>query len=175
MIWDKNAIKRLQKQDRKAQNALYSDYGPVLLGIIRRYVGSVEDAEEILFDTFGKIYQKVKSFKFKGSFEGWMKKIAVNESLMYIRRKKKVYFSSTDDVVIADKDVTLPSIYADEILGLMDQLPDGYRTVFNLYLIEGMMHKEIAKELNISPQTSKTQYRQARLRMAQLMNEKNNG
>lgn len=174
MDWNEQLIHQLEKKDRLVQNRLYDEYSPVLLGIIRRYLNRIEDAEEVLIDTFTKIFTKIDSFGYKGSFEGWMKRIAVNESLMFLRKKNKVYFESTDDIQIAEPDSILPKIQADEIIELLDELPTGYRTVFNLYLIEGLKHREIAEKLDISIETSKSQYRQAKMKMAELIKIANN-
>jgi RNA polymerase sigma-70 factor (ECF subfamily) len=122
-------------------------------------------AQDALQDAFVKIYAHLPSYKFEGVFEGWVKKITVNTCLDQLRKDKKLLSDiSLDDVSfkIAHQDHSLEKLMADDLLRLVQSLPDGYRTVFNLFAIEGFSHQEIAKQLNISESTSKTQYLRAR-------------
>ena len=122
-------------------------------------------AQDALQDAFVKIYAHLPSYKFEGVFEGWVKKITVNTCLDQLRKDKKLLSDiSLDDVSfkIAHQDHSLEKLMADDLLKLVQSLPDGYRTVFNLFAIEGFSHQEIAKQLKISESTSKTQYLRAR-------------
>ncbi len=171
----KQLIKRCIRGERWAQKEMYQLYSPVLYAIIKRYVKSEFDAEDVLIDSFIKIYDNLKKFRSEGSFEGWIKKIAVRESLMFLRRNKAFQMLIEADNVIVPQLIT----YQDEeleykdILEVLQLLPVGYRTVFNLYEIEGYKHKEIAEQLGISINTSKSQLRLAKLRLRKLIKEQN--
>jgi RNA polymerase sigma-70 factor, ECF subfamily len=173
MIKDLNDIvQRCQKGDSSAQKSLYDAYKSLLFGICRRYINTNEDAEDILVQAFVKIFMHIEEYKNEGSFEGWMKKITVNESLMHLR-KKKVFIAELEANNI---DLSEEPHYEDEmdesnILMLMDQLPDGCRAVLNLYAIEGYKHREIADELHISINTSKSQLILARKKMKELIDK----
>ena len=117
-----------------------------------------------------KIMTKISDYRGDGSFEGWMKRIMVNEALMHLRKHKNMsMMREIGDVQVADNDSIESQIYADEIVALLDQLPPGYRTVFNMYVIEGYKHREIAEELGISINTSKSQLILAKKRLRQLI------
>jgi RNA polymerase sigma-70 factor (ECF subfamily) len=122
-------------------------------------------AQDVLQDTFVKIFAHIGNYKSEGAFEGWLKKIAVNTSLDQLRKDKKLLTDvSLDDVShkIAHQDYSVEKLMADDLLKLVQALPDGYRTVFNLFAIEGYSHQEISSQLGISESTSKTQYLRAR-------------
>jgi len=164
-------IARLREQDRAAQKWLYERYSPLMFSVCRRYLRSREDAEEALVSGFFKIFSQIESFAGAGSFEGWMRRIMVNECLMALRKAQPLVFPG-DDAEIADRADSF-SIEADisarEILELLDQLPPGYRTVFNLYVLEGFKHIEIAETLGISINTSKSQLILAKEKLRNLM------
>jgi RNA polymerase sigma-70 factor (ECF subfamily) len=149
----------------RAQKALFDIYAPKLLVICLRYMKEMPRAQDALQDAFVKIYAHLPSYKFEGVFEGWVKKITVNTCLDQLRKDKKLLSDiSLDDesFKIAHQDHSLEKLMADDLLKLVQSLPDGYRTVFNLFAIEGFSHQEIAKQLKISESTSKTQYLRAR-------------
>jgi RNA polymerase sigma-70 factor (ECF subfamily) len=149
----------------RAQKALFDIYAPKLLVICLRYMKEIPRAQDALQDAFVKIYGHLPSYKFEGVFEGWIKKITVNTCLDQLRKDKKLLADiSLEDVSfkIAHQDHGLEKLMADDLLKLVQSLPDGYRTVFNLFAIEGFSHQEIAKQLHISESTSKTQYLRAR-------------
>ncbi len=155
---EQDIIQGCKKQKRKAQKALYDRYAPILFGLCKRYVSNRQDAEDVLVEGMYKIMVKIDQYSGQGSFEGWMKRIMVNEALMFLR-KKQVF---TVDIEKADHKSSQMISVEDElaekdILNLLDQLPAGYRTVFNLYVIEGYKHREIAELLGISINTSKSQ------------------
>lgn len=156
-----------KKQDPQAQAELYEEYAPQFMAICMRYLRQREDAEDVLMEAFVQIFNKISHFKFQGSFEGWMKRITINQCLMHLR-KKKMTFSELDHQAekVSYQESPLDEIYEKEILALLAQLPDGYRTVFNLYVIEGYKHREIANMLNISINTSKSQLILARKKLA---------
>jgi RNA polymerase sigma-70 factor (ECF subfamily) len=122
-------------------------------------------AQDVLQDTFVKIFAHIGNYKSEGAFEGWLKKIAVNTCLDQLRKDKKLLTDvSLDDVShkLAHQDYIVEKLMADDLLKLVQALPDGYRTVFNLFAIEGYSHQEISVQLGISESTSKTQYLRAR-------------
>ncbi len=174
MIKDLQAlVEQCQKGESSAQKSLYDAYKSILFGICRRYINNNEDAEDVLVSAFVKIFGHINDFKNDGSFEGWMKRIAVNECLMHLR-KNKIF---TKELEIDNIDLAEEPHYEDEmeevnILALFDQLPDGCRAVLNLYAVEGLKHREIADELHISINTSKSQLILARKKIKELIEAK---
>ena len=153
-----------QKNKRQAQKALYERYAERLLGVCLRYAGSASEAEDILHDGFIKIFNKIEQYSFKGSFEGWMRRIIVNTALERFRNQYKVINiqDNSKDFVEDSYENIVESITADELLELVQELSPKYRMVFNLYAIEGYNHQEIAKKLSISEGTSKSNLSRAR-------------
>ena len=164
-------IKGCKARQRLAQKKLYDTYAPILLGICRRYVKDITDAEDVLLEAMYKIMANIQTFHGKGSFEGWMKRITINEALMFLRRKHNFNLSiDASHIAIADDDQSVEEdLFEADILAVMDQLPKGYKTVFNLYVIEGYKHREIAEKLGISINTSKSQLIQAKRKLATLL------
>jgi RNA polymerase sigma-70 factor (ECF subfamily) len=149
----------------KAQKALFDIYAPKLYVVCLRYLKDQMRAQDVLQDTFVKIFAHIGNYKSEGAFEGWLKRIAVNTCLDQLRKDKKLLTDvSLDDVShkLAHQDYSAEKLMADDLLKLVQALPDGYRTVFNLFAIEGFSHQEIAQQLSISESTSKTQYLRAR-------------
>jgi RNA polymerase sigma-70 factor (ECF subfamily) len=146
------------------QKMLYDKYAAKLFGIALRYAQSQEDAKDILQDGFVKVFKNLSKFKGTGSFEGWMRRIMVNTAIEHYRKKNQTYeIQESHEESITDRDLTaLDKLAAEEILNMVKALPNGYRTVFNLFAIEGFSHKEIADMLNISEGTSKSQYARAK-------------
>ena len=152
-------LEACRKGERKAQKELYQRMSPVLMGICKRYLKRKEDAEDALGNAFLKIYSSLSQYNGSGSFEGWMKKVAVRTCLDFLRAKSSP-FDLDWEHEIAEEPVGLDD--AEYLLFLVGQLPVGYRTVFNLYAIEGYKHHEISELLNISEGTSKSQLSKAR-------------
>ena len=153
------------KGDRIAQRALYDRLASRMFPLCIRYVGERDTAEDILQDGFVTLFSRLDSFKGHGSFEGWARKIFVNTALMYLRKKDALKMS--DEIETArnlSTDITsqMQNIGYKELMGLITSLPPGFRTVFNMYVIEGYSHKEIADMLNITETTSRTQLSRAR-------------
>ncbi len=152
-----------QQADTKAQKLLYERYVAQMYGVCKRYLKNDMDAEEALLNGFMKIYQHIASFEGKGSFEGWVRRIMVNEALGFLRKKEPLHLAIEDDhVQIASSGSADQELAEGELLELLLALPSGYRVVFNLYAIEGYGHKEIADMLGISEGTSKSQLSKAR-------------
>ncbi len=152
-------LQQLRAQDRAAQKWLYERYSPLMFSVCKRYLRAREDAEEALVSGFFKVFSQIETYTGAGNFEGWMRRIMVNECLMMIRKNQALVFPG-DEAEIPDQADSFnieAEISAREILALLDQLPPGYRTVFNLYVIEGFKHIEIAETLGISINTSKSQ------------------
>ncbi|MBK9257439.1 MAG: sigma-70 family RNA polymerase sigma factor [Saprospiraceae bacterium] len=166
-------IQQCRSQNPEGQKALYEDYKDVMYSICLRYLKSSHDAEDILIEGFYKILTKIDDFKGEGSFEGWMKRIMVNESLMFLRKKNNlrltVELNQTD---IVEESTSEDEIIYEELLTALNDLPVGYRTVFNLYVIEGYKHREIAELLNISINTSKSQLILAKKRLQEIFKKK---
>jgi RNA polymerase sigma-70 factor (ECF subfamily) len=154
--------KAISNGNTKAQSMLYERYSPKMLSICLRYMGDIMEAEDVMIEGFMRIFDKISQFNFKGSFEGWMRRIMVNEALMRLRGKKMINVE-LDEVRQESSGVSVESnINAEELLKLVNELPVGYRTVFNLFAIEGYSHAEIAEQLEISEGTSKSQLSRAR-------------
>lgn len=131
-------------------------------------------AEDVLVEAFFKVFTKIDQFQGEGSFEGWIRRIVVNESLMHLRKRKPTENALEPLESDAKTSLTMQdSLEAADILALLNQLPNGYRTIFNLYVIEGYKHREIAEKLNISINTSKSQLILAKKRMRDLVNQQN--
>ena len=161
------------KGDRREQKTLYEKYASKMFGVSRRYVKTIENAEEVIVEAFCKVFQKIDLYTGQGSFEGWIRKVVVNESLMFIRKNYRFNeHLDINDVPVQAVDITIEDeLSANEILSLLDQLPTGYRTVFNLYVLEGLKHKEIAEMLEISINTSKSQLILAKKRLKVLVEQ----
>jgi RNA polymerase sigma factor (sigma-70 family) len=164
-------VERCKKNDRNAQKELYDVYSPVLFGICIRYSKSTQEAEDILQDGFIKILTKIKYFKGEGSFEGWMKKIIVNTAISHFHKNKK--FNEFQDIdrikeaEIENEKYDGQEFTQEELLNVINKMPEGYKVIFNLYAIEGFKHKEIAELLNITESTSKSQYSRAKEKIRQ--------
>lgn len=167
-------LERCKKNDRQAQFQLYDWLAPTLLGLSMRYLQDRDEAEDVMQDSFVKIFTNLGSFKKEGSFEGWAKRITVNTALSTLKLKKKIYFERTLELVETidiDKE-NEECLSMDQILDCMSQLPEGYRIVVNLFLVEEFSHKEIAERLGISESTSRSQYARARQALMKLIKEK---
>ncbi|WP_452226733.1 RNA polymerase sigma factor [Lacinutrix cladophorae] len=167
-------IKKAIKNNREAQHVLFQLHAPKMLSVCRYYIKDTQFAEEAMLNGFFKVFQNLKSFKSEGSFEGWIRRIMVRESISYLRKKKQIEFS--EDVLVEDVN-TFNNIQTNmevaEIQQLIDNLPEGYKLVFVMYAIEGYKHQEIAKILGISESTSKSQLFKARKALQQKIKELN--
>lgn len=166
-------VKALRQGDPKAQRQLYDRYAPRMMGVCMRYVGDHMTAEDVLVEGFMKVFDKIGQFKSEGSFEGWMRRIMVNESLGYLRQRKRIQEVAIQDEAqqIVDNTLADEALETEEMLTMIDSLPTGYRTVFNLYAIEGYAHAEIAEKLGITESTSKSQLHRARAMLQQLVTD----
>ena len=157
-------IKACIKNDRTAQNELFRKYKDTLYFTSLKYCRNEADAEDNLHDAFITIFQKLKTCKNKGSFEGWMKRITIYKAIDKYKTKRplnvEIKENLLEDEVIVESEENLS---LDQLLALIQDLPDQYRLVFNLYQMDGFSHKEIASLLNISEGTSKSNYHRAKL------------
>lgn len=153
----------LNKGEAKAQKMVYDKYAGVMLGICLRYLRNYMDAEEVMLTGFVKVFQHIGQFENKGSFEGWIKRIMVNEALGVLRKKEPLHVTIEKDILqVATGANAEQDLATADLLQLLHNLPAGYRAVFNLYAIEGYSHKEIGELLDISEGTSKSQLSKAR-------------
>jgi len=162
----KGIIEGCVRGDKRAQDTLYKKYASLLYGICLRYAKNKMEAEDVLQEVFVKIYNNVHTYHHDGSFEGWLRRIAVNTSITHYRKNlKHAYQEDVDDLVKSKNDpieVEDLEFTAEEMMHCINKLPAGYKTVFNLYVIEGFMHKEIADMLEIDVNTSKSQLSRAK-------------
>ncbi len=161
--------------DSDARRALYERYGGVLYSISCRYMKDRVVAEDILHDSIITIFSKIKDYRGDGSFEGWCKRITVNTALGHIRKNNPLEKALDIDsaVTLRDSDASIISqISNNELLESIQTLSEGYRTILNLYAIEGYSHKEIGELLQISEVTSRSQYSRARARLIEILKEK---
>jgi RNA polymerase sigma-70 factor (ECF subfamily) len=164
-IDESDLIEGCMEGNRRMQEELYRRFSPRMFAVCLRYAGNAEEAEDILQEGFIKVFKKLDSFRREGSFEGWVRRIFVNTAIEHFRKKRYLqpvtekeentiegkYFSILDE--LAEKD----------ILALVQELSPGYRTVFNMYVVEGYTHKEIGDMLGISEGTSKSQLSRAKV------------
>lgn len=157
-------IKDCSKGKSKAQEILYVEFAPKMLGVCMRYSKDLAEAEDTLQDGFIKIFKSIKSYKFKGSFEGWMRRVMVNTALEKYRQNKKIQLVEEPiEIKEDDEDESSSSdISLDILLRMVQELPDRYRMVFSLYVLDGYPHNEIAEEMEISVGTSKSNLARAR-------------
>jgi len=170
-------IKDCKRRKPKAQKSVYDKYASMMLAVCMRYIKDRMEAEHVMVGGMVKVFDKIGQFQEEGSFEGWIRRIMVNESLMYLRKNKNMSLESDIDEVIQEPnfDELGETVDAEELLKLIQELPVGYRTVFNLYAIEGYKHDEVGEMLGISTGTSKSQLNRARKllqkQLVQLENE----
>lgn len=157
-------LQQCRKQNVKAQRVLYDHFKSIVMGICRRYSRHTEEAEDIFQETFIRIFQNIGQLKSVELVEHWVRKIAVNAAVNYYHKHKKHHHEDYLDPENQNDDYELIlSGLSDEILiDIINQLPDGYRMVFNLYVVEGFSHGEIATFLKISEATSRSQFNRAR-------------
>ena len=166
MMSDQQIIELCAKHDRKAQQILYDRYSRLLLGVCLRYASDKAEAEDILQDSFLKIFYNIQDYSGSGSFIGWLRKVTVNTAITHYHKNLKYRYSveieeyeSIETGVISFEEDFYTS---DELYRVLNELPTGYRMVFNLYAVEGYKHKEIAEMLGIDTNTSKSQYSRAK-------------
>lgn len=167
-------IERCRTGDRQAQRLLYEKYADALLGICRRYLPKIDEAEDAFLQGFAKAFRQLDKLEDASKFDFWIRRIMANECLMMLRKKKKMRLTEIQEWEAPAMDPkALERLTADDILSLVNALPDGYRTIFNLYVIEGYKHREIADMLDISVNTSKSQLIMARRKLQEQLEQLN--
>ena len=173
---EEELIERCVKGDQKAMNFLYRYYAPRMRGICFRYVRTVFEVDDILQEAFIKVFLKIGSYNRQGAFEGWIRRIVINTAINYYKSNlsfgRQVQLDEVGEneagiVEIAEK------ISINELCSLINELPSGYRFVFNMFAIDGYSHKEIAEILNITESTSRSQYTRARRQLISLLEQYN--
>ena len=173
MVQDERLIERCVRNDLKAQRELYDRYAAKLMPVALRYAKSREDAEDILQDAFIKIYKSLGSYRKEAQLLTWLKRITINTAINHNRRKmdQQPMLDIEKTTLYVNHDVALSDFHFTELLAMIQRLPVGCRTVFNLYAIEGYAHKEIAEMLEVSEGTSKSQYARAKALMKTMIVE----
>ncbi len=157
-------IKACGEGDNTAFKKIYDKHSPTMYSICLRYMKNEDEAKDALQEGFIKVYKNIKKFTFSGSFEGWMKRIFVNTSIEQIRKRRKhldVGEININDIKLTSK-IETGTMDAEKMMSLVHQLPDGYKTVFNMFVVDGYSHKEISEHLGINENTSKSQLFKAR-------------
>jgi len=160
---EKKLVKRCQRGNAEAQRDLYERYAGEMLSVCRRYTVSQEDAEEVLSNGFIKVFRKIDQYRGEGALGAWVRRIMVHEALNFIRYQKNLFVEVEEERQAEFGQSNVQEHYdAEHLMRMINELPTGYRTVFNLYAIEGYTHKEIGELLQISENTSKSQLSKAR-------------
>ena len=160
---EQELIRRCGANDRVAQRLLYDRFAPLLMSICRRYVGTFH-AEDVMQDSFVRVFIYLEQYRNEGSFEGWIRRVCVNTCIRHLEKAKRLTVDYPGDD-LPDHGIepdAISKMSADELMHLIDKIPDGYRTVFNLSVIEGFQHKEISKMLGIEESSSRSQLTKAR-------------
>ncbi len=173
-------IKACKKGKKGAFTKLYNMYANKMLGVCMRYGKSLEEAEDILQEGFIKVFQKIDTYAFQGSFDGWIRRVMVNTAINHYNAHKKYYenelyasdSNEESEKTDYDEDYNEIKIPTEVLMSMIQQLPEGYRMIFNLYVFEGMTHAEIGSYLGISESTSKTQLLKARKSLKKTIEEK---
>ncbi len=171
---EKKLIEACKNNDASAQKLLYETFARKMMSVCLRYADSREMAEDFLQEGFIKVFSSIQSYNYEGSFEGWMRRVFVNTALESLRKndllRNGIGLDSLDPQQEADYSA-VDKISADELMELIAQLPSGFRTVFNMFAVEGYSHKEIAQALNITESTSRSQYTRAKKLLQKWINE----
>ena len=163
MFEEHDLIAGCKREEMWARKELYERYSGAMLSLCARYIGNKDVAKDVLQDGFYKVFTKIGDYSGKGSFEGWMKRIFINTALEQLQKKHFFPISDKHEESIEDTNISaLEKLSADDLHRCISELPDGFRTVFNLYAVEGYSHTEISKILHIKEVTSRSQFMRAR-------------
>jgi len=171
----RSLIVKAAKGNKRSQYQLFELFAPKMLSICRQYLKNKDIAEEVMLTGFLKVFTHLKSFKSEGSFEGWIRRIMINEAISQLRRDKKLLFNDEVEIDNSINFVTYleTELEVEEIQKIIDGLPEGYKTVFVLYAVEGYKHSEISELLQISEGTSKSQLFKARKMLRSIIEKQN--
>jgi RNA polymerase sigma factor (sigma-70 family) len=163
-LTEEEIIKGCIQKDEHCQLVLFKQYAGRMMGVCLRYASDTPEAEDMLQEAFIKVFAAIHQFRFEGSFGGWIRKLTVRTCLAVLRKKHMHYTSITDTETVTDPHAlyAISAIHEKELIEMIRRLPQGYRIIFNLHVIEGYSHDEIAAMLNIEPVTSRTQLAKAR-------------
>jgi len=170
---DSQLIKQSLQNNRQAQKLLYEKFSPKMLSLCAYYIKDLQQSEEVMLNGFLKVFTKLKQYSNKGSFEGWIRKIMVFECISYLRKKNQLVFTDNIEIFepIIENEVEL-GIAVEDLHNYIDALPEGCKVIFNMYVIEGYKHAEIAEILNVSIGTTKTQLYRARKALQEMISSK---
>ncbi len=156
-------IKKASANNRGAQRKLFAQHAPKMLSVCRQYIKDLHYAEEVMLNGFLKVFTNLHKFESKGSFEGWMRRIMINESISFLRKRKRLVFVDDESYFKASTSNHYETeTNVSELQRLVDNLENDFRIIFNLYVVEGYKHKEIAELLKITENTSKMRFFRAR-------------
>lgn len=169
---EKTLVDNICNGDRKAMRALYEKYSGYAMATAIRYVADRDDAADIVQDAFIRIFSHIESFEWRGegSLKSWIARVVANEALTMLRKRGNISFTDVIPDEASTEEPDIGAISNDTLRNMIAALPEGYRLVLNLYVFEGMSHKEIAKELGISPSTSASQFFHAKRLLARMIN-----
>lgn len=174
---DDELIDKCLQGDQRAHKELFDKFSRKMMSVCMRYIQDREQAEDVLQDGFVKVFTHLKSFKRQGSFEGWIRRTMVNTALDHLRKAKNMHIDadiSEAEFLAGEDEKVVGKMRVEELMRLISEMPPGYRTVFNMYAIEGYSHQEIADELGVTESTSKTQFRKARNYLMNIIVEREN-
>lgn len=175
-IQEEELIRACRKGDVRAYRQLYDRFAPKMFAVCCRYLKNRADAEDVLVMAFTKIFERFNQYRGDGSLEGWIRRIVVNEALTFLRKNRSLYIEA--NLEEADREPGYQQLAdrleEEDLLRMIGELPAGYRMVFNLYVIEGYSHQEIAEKLGISENTSKSQLSRARAYLQKMLTDYEN-
>jgi RNA polymerase sigma factor (sigma-70 family) len=171
---EQELLNKCLKDDKTALTELYQRFSSKMYVICLRYAKNRFDAQDLLHDGFIKVIESLKEYRNEGSLEGWLKRIMVNCAINFYNRKNAIGFESIDQTFedIAFEEDAISELSAKQLLEIIEEIPEGYRIIFNLYVIDGYKHNEIANYLNISENTSKSQLMKARIMIMKRLKQK---
>lgn len=173
---EEQLVKACISGNASAQKEFYDLFAKKMMGVCLRYTNNYEEAQDVLQDGFIKVFNKLSKFVNKGSLEGWVRRIMVNTALDHYRKNKKFNKDVEIDAVsfkLEKQEYIVESINAQDLLKIIQTIPEGYRVVFNLFAIEGYSHKEIAEQLGVTESTSKSQFSRAKKMLRNILIERN--
>lgn len=159
---DDALIKKALRNDAKAEQMLYNRHAAKMLGVCRTYIKDLHYAEDVMIQGFTRAFENLVKFRFEGSFEGWLRRIMVREAIDFLRTRRELYFTEIDEAETLPANTAEPDYDIEFLQLLIDNLPNGYKTVLVMFTIEGFNHKEIAEMLGVTESTSKSQLFKAR-------------
>jgi RNA polymerase sigma-70 factor (ECF subfamily) len=169
---DKELVEGCIREDRNYQKILWNTYSSKLMSLCLRYCKNQEEAEDALMEAFVRIYDKLPTFRYQSSLETWMRRIAVNISINKLRAQKHIWNEiSESEYEMGYEDYQFKQLEYRQIMALIEKLPVGYRTVFNLFAVEGYSHKEISELLAIDEGTSRSQLAKARKVLQEMLHK----